>query len=85
MPIGSIDGYYTSGSLYKRFYGTTGKFLNKRAVAAFDAQFSAAGTAIFSQVSAASEQKSVLTVQQVQDRLVKAQQAKTADRLDLFA
>ena len=69
MGIGSLDSYYTSGSLYKKFAGSNNYRLNKAAVASYDAEVAAAGSLIFGQSVAESEGLSILAAQAMQRRI----------------
>ena len=79
MAIGSLDSFYTSGSLYRRFGGSSGSSYNKQSVAAYDAEVEAAGSLIFGQSVAETEGLSVLAAQAMQQRTAEELQAKAEE------
>jgi len=71
MALGSLDSWYTSGTLYKRFYQQTeAQRLNRSTIKSFDAQVRAAASLMFGATASASEQRSVLAAKQLQVRVM---------------
>ena len=75
--------HYTSGDLYDRFSLTEAQKINRRAVEAFDSQVAGAGPIIFSQTASASEQTSILAVQQLQARVIAEARSSQSSLLNL--
>lgn len=72
-------GYYEPGSMYKRFQLTNAQKMNRQAVRAYDNRAAAAGSLIFARLSAASEQKSILAVLQLHQRLTESLESRKLD------
>lgn len=76
MGIGSLGSWYTSGSLYKKFYESNSARLNRRSLEFYDTQVSVAGSIIFGRAVAESEGLSLLAAQTMQKRVMGELQAK---------
>lgn len=72
-------GYYEPGSMYKRFQLTNAQKMNRQAVRAYDARVASTGPLIFSRLAAASEQKSILVVLQLHERLTETLKSRGLD------